>query len=139
MESVKLLQTLELFFGIISKSKLDEVSYQVLKAIESEFITGSKIEDFYNPKPEDVKSKNLKTVLKNNSIDLKGVPLKDIKSKLEGKVIRASAKFPTDTTTSYGLLRTSIHFKNNSIIYGRDVWNYTAGDPNLWPRMQGGF
>ena len=137
MNEVKFLNRVRDFLTIISN--LEEVSVQILKALQSETLKGKKIEDFYNPKPKDVKNLSLKDIIKRNNIDLKGVSLSKIKSKLEGRVIRVLAKFPSKVSTSYGLLRTSIHFKGDKISFGDSTFNYTAGDPNLWPRFQGEF
>lgn len=140
MSSGNLHTTLGLFFSIISNNKLKEVCYSILRKLELEFFTGSEIKDFYSPTPEDLKPIYFKDFINLNKIDLKGFSIKEVQKELEGEVIRVSSKFPTPYTTSYGLLRTSIHFnKEGNLYFGKDVWNYTAGDPNLWPRLQGGF
>jgi hypothetical protein len=114
------------------KEEMDSLLSEIYVGFSRTIFKGSKVKDFYNPPQSAISPVPFEEFLEKMGIKALNVTKADLKKELEGKVVKTIGKFPTENTTSYGIIRGDISFDGNNIILGKNEYNYTAGDPNFW-------
>lgn len=112
--------------------KIEKLASIFLVGLSRTVFTGNKIKDFYNATASDIKSKSFSSLTKELNLEMGDITEKELKEALSGRIVKTMGKFPTENTTSYGMITASLHFKGDNMILGGKDFRYTAGDPNFY-------